>query len=266
MRSTNTDTPAAPPPTMVVPPPRTPLEPPPPTAAEEEVADFQRIRPRLFGIAYRMLGRVTDAEDVVQDVWLRWQRADRTVVRDRTLFLVKVTSRVALNVARTARVRRESPAGRWPSAEIIAPDDPAGATERAQEIERALLLLQQRLSPTERAVFVLREAFEYPFRDIAEALELSEANSRQLARRARAHLAERRQAPVHRAVHDRLMSAFASAAQSGAMARLERILADDVVAGQGNKPRHEDWADVGRQYPRTPRASSHTAATAIAGS
>jgi RNA polymerase sigma factor (sigma-70 family) len=200
-------------------------------SAAEEAADFQTVRPRLFGIAYQMLGRVTDAEDVVQDVWLRWQGADRAVVRDRVAFLVKITTRVALNVAGSARVRREVPV----SAEqlpgwVIAAEDPSLATERSEDLQRGVLLLLQRLSPTERAVFVLREAFDYPFRDIAEALEISEANARQLGRRARAHLAQTRHEPVHRAARDRLLAAFLDAAQFGAVAHLERLLADDVRA------------------------------------
>ncbi|ONI92760.1 hypothetical protein ALI22I_02015 [Saccharothrix sp. ALI-22-I] len=197
-----------------------------------EAADFQSVRPRLFGIAYQLLGRAADAEDVVQDVWLRWQGADRTVVRNRIAFLVTVTTRVALNVAGSARARREIPVDRWLPGQVPLSEDPTLATERSADLERAVLLLLQRLSPTERAVFVLREAFDYPFRDIAERLGIGEANARQLGRRARARLAGPRDEPVHRAARDRLLTAFLDAAQVGAVAHLEHLLADDVL-GQG---------------------------------
>jgi len=203
---------------------------PPAPEAAEEAADFQSVRPRLFGIAYRMLGRVADAEDVVQDVWVRWQGVDRTRVHDRVAFLVKITTRLALNVAVSARTRREISVDRWLPEQVPTSEDPTLVAERSADLEHGVLLLLQRLSPTERAVFVLREAFDYPFREIAEALEISEANARQLGRRARAHLAEPRREPVHRANCDRLLRAILDAAQIGAVARLERLLADDVLA------------------------------------
>jgi RNA polymerase sigma factor (sigma-70 family) len=203
---------------------------PPAREAAEEAADFQSLRPRLFGIAYRMLGRVADAEDVVQDVWVRWQGADRAGVHDRVAFLVKITTRLALNVAVSARMRREVSVERWLPERVPTSEDPTLVAERSADLEHAVLLLLQRLSPTERAVFVLREAFDYPFREIAEALEISEANARQLGRRARAHLAEPRREPVHRVACERLLRAFLDAAQVGAVARLERLLADDILS------------------------------------
>ena len=199
--------------------------------AAAEAADFQTVRPRLFGIAYRMLGQAADAEDVVQDVWLRWQGADRAVVRDRLAFLVKVTTRVALNVAGSARARREVPVDSRLPGPGLPSEDPTSATERSADLEQAVLLLLERLSPTERAVFVLREAFGYPFRDIAEALGISEVNARQLKQRAHAHLARSRQEPVGRATRERLLTAFLDAAEAGALAHLERVLTDDVRSG-----------------------------------
>jgi RNA polymerase sigma factor (sigma-70 family) len=201
-----------------------------PIATAEEAADFQTVRPRLFGIAYRLLGRAADAEDVVQDVWVRWQGANRAQVHDRVAFLVKITTRLALNVAVSAHTRREVCVDSWFPARVLAHEDPTVSAERSADLERAVLLLLQRLSPVERAVFVLREAFDYPFREIAEALEISEANARQLRRRARTHVAEPRHAPVHREAHDRLLRVFLDAARVGAVARLERLLADDVPA------------------------------------
>jgi RNA polymerase sigma factor (sigma-70 family) len=197
-------------------------------ATAQEAADFQSVRPRLFGIAYRLLGRVADAEDVVQDVWVRWQGADRARVQDRVAFLVKITTRLALNVAVSARTRREVPVDSWFPAGILASEDPTVEAERSAELERAVLLLLQRLTPIERAVFVLREAFDYPFREIGAALGASEANARQLGRRARMHLAERGHAPVHRAASDRLLQAFLDAARTGSVKRLEHLLAADA--------------------------------------
>ncbi|MEV6878693.1 sigma-70 family RNA polymerase sigma factor [Amycolatopsis sp. NPDC051128] len=200
------------------------------TATVEEAADFQDVRPRLFGIAYRMLGRAADAEDVVQDVWVRWQGVDREGVRDRAAFLAKVTTRVALNVVGSARVRREVPVDdRLPERASTA-DDPTTMAERSDDMAHAVRLLLERLSPRERAVFVLREAFDYPFREIADTLAISDANARQLARRARAHLAGQRHEPARPADLDRLLKAFLDAARVGEVADLERVLVDDVVS------------------------------------
>jgi RNA polymerase sigma factor (sigma-70 family) len=206
----------------------------PAPATAEEAADFHSLRSRLFGIAYRLLGRVTDAEDVVQDVWIRWQGADREQVHDRVAFLVKITTRLAMNVAVSARSRREVSVDSWFPARAVSAEDPTVAAERSADLEQAVLLLLQRLSPIERAVFVLREAFDYPFRDVAEALGISEANARQLGRRARLHLAEHRPVPVHQGARDRLLRAFVDAAQAGAVARLEHLLAADAQA----RPEH----------------------------
>jgi RNA polymerase sigma factor (sigma-70 family) len=199
------------------------------TATLEEAADFQDVRPRLFGIAYRMLGRAADAEDVVQDVWVRWQGADREEVRDRTAFLVKVTTRVTLNIAGSARVRREVPVEDRLLEQAATPDDPTTVAERSEDVAHAVRLLLERLSPRERAVFVLREAFDYPFREIAQTLAITDANARQLARRARTRLAGRRPEPARPAGPDRLFKAFLDAARVGALADLERVLVDDVV-------------------------------------
>jgi RNA polymerase sigma factor (sigma-70 family) len=195
----------------------------------EAAADFENLRSRLFGIAYQMLGGAADAEDVVQEVWVRWQGADRAQVRDRVAFLVTVTTRVALNVATSARVRREVSVGGWLPERDFASADPAMGVERGEELELATQLLIERLSPVERAVYVLREAFDYPFRDIAEALELSEANARQLTRRARKNLAVGRHNPVDPTERDGLLVAFLDAARAGEMARLVDMLTNAVV-------------------------------------
>jgi RNA polymerase sigma-70 factor (ECF subfamily) len=194
----------------------------------DAAADFESVRSRLFGIAYQMLGGAADAEDVVQDVWVRWQGADRALVRDRVAFLVTITTRVALNVATSARARREISADVWLPQPDLASVDPALRAERGEALELAVQLLIERLSPVERAVYVLREAFDYPFREIAEVLDLSEANARQLARRARHHLAVGRHRAVDPAERDGLLEAFLDAARAGDMARLIDLLSHAV--------------------------------------
>jgi RNA polymerase sigma factor (sigma-70 family) len=186
----------------------------------QAIADFEGVRPRLFGIAYRVLDRAADAEDVVQDVWVRWQGADRARVRDPVAFLATITTRVAVNAATTACARREVSAGSRLPEFRLASVDPAGEAERNEALEVAVQLLMERLSPVERAVYVLHEAFDYPFRDVAEVLELSAANARQLACRARQHLAEDRHNPIDPAERDGLIRAFVAAARLGDMARL----------------------------------------------
>ncbi|MEU1205324.1 sigma-70 family RNA polymerase sigma factor [Nocardia sp. NPDC005825] len=198
--------------------------------ADGSATDFHGLRPRLFGIAYRMLGRVADAEDVVQDVWLRWQNADRSQVRDRVAFLVTITTRLTLNAAGSARARREIPVDHWLPGQALTAEDPSMLSERSTDLENAVLLLLQRLSPNERAVFVLREAFDYPFRDIADRLGISEANARQMARRARTHLGQPRHVPVQRTARDRLMKAFLAAARDGEVGHLERLLTKDAMS------------------------------------
>jgi RNA polymerase sigma factor (sigma-70 family) len=209
--------------------------------APQAVADFESVRSRLFGIAYQMLGRAADAEDVVQDVWVRWQGADCARVRDPVAFLVTVTTRVALNAATSACARREVSAGGWLPEPDLASVDPARETERGEAIEVAVQLLMERLSPVERAVYVLHEAFDYPFREIAEVLQLSEPNARQLGRRARRHLAEQRHNPVDPAERDGLLRAFLDAARLGDTARLIDLLSK--CRYPSTRPR-QGWAQV----------------------
>jgi RNA polymerase sigma factor (sigma-70 family) len=196
--------------------------------ANEGVAGFENVRHRLFGIAYQVLGRAADAEDIVQDVWVRWQGADRARVRDRVGFLVTVTRRTALNAATSARARREVSVGEWLPEHDAATIDPQLRAEHSEAIAVALDLLLARLSPVERAVYVLREAFAYPFREIGEALEISEANARQVARRARIHLAEQRHESVDSAERDELLESFLDAARAGNVAGLIDMLVNAV--------------------------------------
>ncbi|MFG2950032.1 RNA polymerase sigma-70 factor [Streptomyces adustus] len=192
--------------------------------------DFLAARPQLFGIAYRVLGSSAEAEDVVQDAWLRWQNTDRTTVREPAAFLTAVATRLAINVAQSARVRRESYVGPWLPEPVDTSHDPQLGAERAEAVEMAVLLLLERLNPVERAAYVLREAFDYPYSRIADILETSDANGRQLVSRARRHLAAERKESVSPTAHRRLLEVFLSAARTGDMAVLEDVLTADVVS------------------------------------
>src|SRR5688500_7605923 len=149
---------------------------------------FLGARPRLFGIAYRMLGSAAEAEDIVQDVWARWQTTDRSPVRDPLAFLVAATTRLAINSLHSARARRDTCAGSWLPELVATTTDPGLGAERGEALNCAVLLLLEKLSPTERAAYMLREAFNYAYREIAGILRVEEANARQLVTRAREHV------------------------------------------------------------------------------
>ncbi|GAA2643269.1 RNA polymerase sigma-70 factor [Streptomyces lunalinharesii] len=207
---------------------------------------FEAHRPLLHGVAYRMLGRVADAEDVVQDAWLRWATADRNAVRAPRAYLVRITTRLAVDRLRQVQSRRESYVGPWlpePLAtDVLAPGRPAPdtaeRTEFAETVTFAVLVVMEALSPLERAVFVLREAFGYPYAEIAAVLQRSEAAVRQLAGRARRHVEERR--PRFDVDPDRqreVTERFLSAAAGGDLAGLLDLLAADarLVGDSGGK-------------------------------
>ena len=198
--------------------------------SEADTAAFAAVRPRLFGIAYRIVNGAAEAEDVVQDTWLRWHGTDRRGVRNADAFLVTATRRLAINVVDSARARHEAPGGDWLPEPIDLTADPTVGVERDEAFELAVRTLLEKLSPTERAVFVLREAFDYPYRQIAEVLELSEVNARQLLVRARARLSSERRLPVSGGERRRLLAAFTTASQTGEVAPLEQLLADAAIA------------------------------------
>ena len=150
---------------------------------------FQTARPRLYGIANRVTGDAAEADDVVQDTWIRWQGTDRSVVRDAEAFLATSATRLAINVTQSARARRETYPGPALPEPVDATADPAIEAERGEAVELALRTLSEKLSPTERSAFVLREAFDYPYREISHLVGVSEANARQLVTRARQRLA-----------------------------------------------------------------------------
>jgi len=164
---------------------------------DEALSTFLSVRPRLFRIAYRMLGSAAEAEDIVQDAWLRWQAADRGLVRDAAAFLVTTTTRLAINVMRSARARRETCTGTWLPEPVDPGAGPPSRAERGQALTRGLRLLLETLTPAERTAFILREAFDYPYRDIAGVLRLREANARQVVTRARQRVRCCHSAPPH---------------------------------------------------------------------
>lgn len=194
-------------------------------ALDQAASTFASLRPRLVGIAYRILGSSAEAEDIVQDAWLRWQMCDRDSVVNSTAFLVTTTTRLALNAAQSARWRRETSVGPWLSEPADASPDPELRAECGEALALAVFVLLERLSPTEQAAYVLREAFDYPYSSIARILRLNEVNARQLVSRARRHVTVSvgRTKPVSSAEQGRLLEAFLAAARKGDFAAIEEI-------------------------------------------
>ena len=216
-------------------------------------ASFEPHRRRLLGLAYRMLGSMAEAEDAVQEAYLRWHDADRENVAEARAFLITTTTRICLDVLRSARVRREEYVGPWLPDPVIdtatlAPDT---QTEMAEDLSVALLLALERLSPLERAAFLLHDVFDYSFTQVADTLGRNEAACRQLASRARTRVRETRPASAPAsaqalrrgkpgsipAKHEELLSAFITASRSGDVAALKHFLATDakLVTDGGGK-------------------------------
>ena len=200
------------------------------TADDDGLSVFETVRPRLFGIAYRMLGSAAEAEDIVQDAWLRWQGTDRSAVVDPPAFLATATTRLAITFAQSARSRRETYIGPWLPEPVDTSADPRLGAERAEALEFAVLLLLEKLSPTERAAYVLREAFDYSYDQIAHILRSTEANARQLVTRARKHISDGRRRAVSSIEQRRLLNAFVMASQEGDLPALEKLFTSDVVS------------------------------------
>jgi RNA polymerase sigma-70 factor (ECF subfamily) len=194
------------------------------------LAPFATHRRLLFTVAYEMTGSAADAEDVVQEAWLRWSAADRSGVLDPRAYLVRVTTRLALDRLRTLRTRRETYVGSWLPDPLLTTPDAALQVERAEDVSMALLVVLETLSPLERAVFVLREVFDVPYDEIADGLDRSPDAVRQTAHRAREHVRARRPRftppdDAQRAAVERFMAACAT----GDTTALVEILAPDVV-------------------------------------
>ena len=197
--------------------------------------EFEQYRGRLFSIAYRMLGSVADAEDILQETFIRWMQASGDDIRSAKAFLVTIITRLCINQLQSARVRREEYVGQWlPEPFIIDEDRDPGS------LSIAFLVLLERLNPIERAVFLLREVFDYEYAEIAAAVGQSEANCRQILRRAKQHVrAERPRFQANEEEHDALLERFRHAAVSGDVGALEALLSADVVLhtdGGGKAP------------------------------
>ena len=215
----------------------------------DPATSFEPYRRRLLGLAYRMLGSMADAEDAVQEAYMRWHGTDRDRVSDPRAFLMTTTTRICLDMLTSARARREEYVGPWLPEPVVdtAALAPDSRTELAEDLSIALLLTLDRLSPLERAAFLLHDVFDFSFNEVATALERREAACRQLAARARAHVRAARPRgatappPPHDidAKHAQLMSAFLAATSSGDLKALTQLLANDVriVTDGGGKVR-----------------------------
>jgi RNA polymerase sigma-70 factor (TIGR02957 family) len=197
---------------------------------DRATAAFVAHRNLLFTVAYEMLGSAADAEDVLQETWMRWVGVDISAVRDQRAYLVRITTRQALSRLRTLGRRKESYVGPWLPAPLLTAPDVADDVELADSVSMAMLLVLETLTPTERAVFVLREVFEFGYDEIAEAVDKKPAAVRQIAHRARAHVAARRPRGVVSASETRdAVEAFQRAVETGDLQSLIDILAPDVV-------------------------------------
>ncbi|WP_309056380.1 RNA polymerase sigma-70 factor, partial [Streptomyces sp.] len=204
---------------------------------------FEAARPRLEAIAYRLLGSASEAEDAVQETYLRWQAADVERIEVPEAWLTKVLTNYCLNQLSSARARRETYVGRWLPEPLLAGDPmlgPADTAEQRESVSYAVLVVLERLTPNERAVYVLREAFDYPHREIAEILDISEAASQQILHRAKKHVADgRTRTEIDGAAARRIVEEFLAAATSGRTEPLVRLLTQDAVAvgdGGGKVP------------------------------
>ena len=191
---------------------------------------FVAHRSLLFTVAYEMLGSAADAEDVLQESWLRWADVDHSQVRDPRAYLVRVVTRQALNRLRTLSRSREEYVGEWLPEPLLTSPDVAEDVELAESVSIAMLTVLETLGPTERAVFVLREVFEMPYGEIAEAIGKSAATVRQIARRAREHVAARRpRVRVSRSEQQAVVERFLAALRTGQLQELMEVMAPDVV-------------------------------------
>ena len=198
------------------------------TASATDV--FVEHRNLLFTVAYEMLGSAADAEDVLQESWLRWSEVDLEQVRDQRAYLVRIVTRLALNRMRANARRRESYVGPWLPEPLLTTPDVAEDVELADSVSLAMLTVLETLGPTERAVFVLREVFDFSYDEIAAAVDKKPAAVRQVASRARAHVAERRpRAETSSSERERVLASFLSAVATGDIQSLMDVLSPDIV-------------------------------------
>lgn len=215
---------------------------------DDGLSPFLALRRDLFGIAYRMLGSAAEAEDVVQDVWLRWHSTNRSVVFNPPAFLMTTTMRMCINLRQSAHWRREIYIGEWFSDPVDSNADPALAAVRGEALRSAIFILLERLRPAERTAYILRVAFDYSYRKIAGILRMKEPNVRQLLTRARRHIAEGRGTLVSSTERRRLLAAFMDAAQNGNLTALEGLLVSDVACYSDGR-RHKVMSRASRIDP-----------------
>jgi len=212
------------------------------SATEARSDIFESTRPLLFSIAYRMLGSVTDAEDLVQDAFVRWLEAPEAEVRAPRAYLATIVSRLAINQLQSARIKRETYVGPWLPEPLVtehAPD-PSEPIELAESLSMAFLMMLERLSPTERAVLLLHDVFDFDYSEIARILDKTEANCRQLLARAKKHIGEpQARFEVDSSQADRLLNRFIEATRAGDIDGLLGVLSDDITL----------WADGGGKVP-----------------
>lgn len=200
---------------------------------------FERHRPRLLRLAYRMLGSASEAEDIVQDAWLRWRRVDADTVEQPAAFLARTVTRLCLDTLKSARARREAYVGNWLPEPIFEPEETAPALD---DLTLSLMLALERLSPLERAAFLLHDVFGTPLAEVAQTLDREPAAVRQLATRARKHVQDARpRFPVSREEGDRIARAFYVASNQGDLAGLRSLLADAVVLTADGGGKSHAW-------------------------
>jgi RNA polymerase sigma-70 factor (ECF subfamily) len=216
------------------------IEPDPAAGTMNALDTFNHHRRLLFSIAYRMLGTVTDAEDMVQETFLRWQHTSHTRVQSAKNYLATTITRLCIDHLRSARVRREQYVGPWLPEPLLTQQDPAEQVELADSLSMAFLVMLERLSPIERAVFLLREVFEYDYPEIAQIVDKSPENCRQILKRSRQHLAAGRPLfPVSTQQQEQITAQFLEASTQGNLEELLTLLAPNVTL----------WSDGGGQVP-----------------
>ena len=214
-----------------------------------DAASFVEHRQLLFGIAYRVLGSVAEAEDVVQDAYLRWQRVDGGEIGSPAAYLTTVVTRLAIDHLRSARIKREQYVGPWLPEPLVASEDIGASMELADSLSTAFLVVLETLSPSERAAFVLREVFDYPYADVATILDKSEAACRQLVHRAKEAVAARRpRFPASASQRERLTRRFLEVCRTGDVDPLLGLLTEDVtlLSDGGDQVRAAKRPIVGR--------------------
>ena len=221
---------------------------------QKRLEEFDQNRGLLFSIAYRMLGSVADAEDVLQETFIRWLNARAEDIRSPKAFLITIITRLSINQLQSARVRREEYIGQWLPEPLVAP-----AAEGGDSLSIAFLVLLERLNPTERAVFLLREVFDYQYPEIAAALETTEANCRQILKRAKQHVrAGRPRFKTSEQEHDALLQQFQETILSGDVATLASLLTSDAVL-------HADGGGKGPAVPNLVHGAGRVAAAILGG-